>query len=165
MQFRPQLKVLSDEQVYEIHQAALCWALSGVLATVAMRRGVDRFWALAVATGSGIVALSFYLLLSGDIGVYTTTPLVAQASLLLAGLLNAVALVSVTTALSLTTVASATTLNSLQIGLAPLFDWLFLGERLTLLIGMAILLIVGGVVLVQRASSGDGAADKRKAGA
>jgi drug/metabolite transporter (DMT)-like permease len=144
---------------------ALCWALSGVLVTGAMRRGVDRFWALAVATGSGIVALNLYLLLSGDIGVYTTTPLVAQASLLLAGLLNAVALVSITTALSLTTVASATTLNSLQIGLAPLFAWLFLGERLTLLMGMAILLIAGGVVLVQRARSGDGAADKRKAGA
>jgi len=143
---------------------AFCWALSGVLVTGAMRRGVDRFWALAIATGSGIVALNLYLLLTGDIGVYATTPLMAQVSLLLAGLLNAVALVSITTALSLTSVASATTLNSLQIGLAPLFAWLFLGERLTLLMGMAILLIVGGVVLVQRARSGDNDANKKKAG-
>jgi drug/metabolite transporter (DMT)-like permease len=75
-----------------------------------------------------------------------------------------VALVSITTALSLTTVASATTLNSLQIGLAPLFAWLFLGERLTPLMGVAILLIVGGVVLVQRARSGDNGANKKKVG-
>jgi drug/metabolite transporter (DMT)-like permease len=143
---------------------ALCWALSGVLVTGAMRRGVDRFWALAVATGSGIGALNLILLFSGDIGVYATTPLMAQASLLLAGLLNAVALVSITTALSLATVASATTLNSLQIGLAPLFAWLFLDERLTLFMGVAILLIVGGVVLVQRARSGDNAANKNEAG-
>jgi drug/metabolite transporter (DMT)-like permease len=132
---------------------ALCWALSGVLVTGAMRRGVDRFWALAVATGSGIVALNLYLLLAGDIGVYATTPLMAQVSLLLAGLLNAVALVSITTALSLTSVASATTLNSLQIGLAPLFAWLLLGEQPELLMAMGILLIAVGVVIVQRANS------------
>ncbi|MDY7078364.1 MAG: DMT family transporter [Chloroflexota bacterium] len=132
---------------------ALCWALSGVLVTSAMRRGVDRFWALTVATGCGIAALNLYLLLAGDIDVYTTTPLMAQVSLLLAGLLNAVALVSVTTALSLTSVASATTLNSLQIGLAPLFAWLFLGEQLDLLMAAGIVLIAVGVVIVQRANS------------
>jgi len=132
---------------------AFCWALSGVLVTGAMRRGVDRFWALAIATGSGIVVLNLYLLLAGDIGVYTTTPLPTQASLLLAGLLNTVALVSITTALSLTSVASATTLNSLQIGLAPLFAWLFLGEQLGSLMAAGILLIVVGVIVVQRAHS------------
>jgi len=132
---------------------ALCWALSGVLVTSAMRQGVDRFRALAVATGSGIVALTLLLLLTGDIDVYATTPLMAQISLLLAGLLNAVALVSITTALSLTSVASASTLNSLQIGLAPLFAWLFLGERLGWLMAVGVLLIAGGVVVVQRAKS------------
>jgi len=132
---------------------ALCWAISGVLVTGAMRRGVDRFWALAVATGSGIAALNLTLLLTGDIGLYATTPLMAQVSLLLAGLLNAVALVSITTALSLTTVASATTLNSLQIGLAPLFAWLFLGERLDLLMAGGILLVVVGAITVQRTGS------------
>ncbi|MBU0703742.1 MAG: DMT family transporter [Chloroflexi bacterium] len=132
---------------------AFCWALSGVLVTGAMRRGVDRFWALAVATGSGIVALNLYLLFTGDIGVYATTPLPAQVSLLLAGLLNTVALVSITTALSLTSVASATTLNSLQIGLAPLFAWLFLGEQLGSLMAAGVLLICVGVIVVQRAHS------------
>jgi drug/metabolite transporter (DMT)-like permease len=132
---------------------ALCWALSGVLVTSAMRRGVDRFPALSVATGSGIAALNIILLLSGDIGVYATTPPMAQASLLLAGTLNAVALVSITTALSLTSVASATTLNSLQIGLAPLFAWLFLGEQLGFWMAVGILLIASGVIIVQRANS------------
>jgi len=130
---------------------ALCWSLSGVLVTGAMRRGVDRFWALTVATGSGIIALNLYLSLTGDIGLYVTTPLTIQASVLLAGLLNTVALVSITTALSLTSVASANTLNSLQSGLAPLLAWLFLGEQLNLLMWVGILLITGGAVIVQRA--------------
>jgi drug/metabolite transporter (DMT)-like permease len=130
---------------------AFCWSLSGVLVTGAMRRGVDRFSALAMATGSGIIALNVYLLLSGQLSAYTTTPPIALLSLLAAGALNAVALVSVTTALSLTTVASATTLNSLQIGLAPLIAWLFLGEPLNLLMGVAIPIIILGVILVQRA--------------
>jgi drug/metabolite transporter (DMT)-like permease len=64
-----------------------------------------------------------------------------------------VALVSITTALSLTSVASATTLNSLQIGLAPLFAWLFLGEQLGLWMAVGILLIASGVIIVQRANS------------
>jgi drug/metabolite transporter (DMT)-like permease len=132
---------------------ALCWALSGVLVTNAMRQGVDRFRALSVATGSGIAALALLLLFTGDIDVYATTPLGAQIGLLLAGLLNAVALVSVTTALSLTSVASASTLNSLQIGLAPLFAWLFLGERPGWLMAAGILLVASGVVFVQRAKS------------
>jgi len=130
---------------------AFCWAISGVLVTSAMRRGVGRFWALAVATGSGIVALNLYLLLAGDISAYVTTPPMAQVNLLLAGILNAVALVSIVTALSFTSVASATTLNSLQVGLAPLFAWLLLGERFDSLMAAAILLITIGIIVVQRA--------------
>ena len=134
---------------------ALCWALSGVLITSAMRRGVDRFPALAIATGSGILVLNLFLLFTGQIDVYATTSVQAQGIVLLAGLLNVIALVSITTALSLTSIASATTLNSLQIGLAPLIAWLALGERLDLPMAIGILLISGGVVIVQRANSSE----------
>jgi drug/metabolite transporter (DMT)-like permease len=130
---------------------ALCWAASGVLITSAMRRGVDRFAALAIATGSGILFLNLLLLLTGQIDVYAATPVRAQGIVLLAGLLNVIALVSITTALSLTSVASATTLNSLQIGLAPLIAWLVLGEHLDLPMAIGILLISVGVIIVQRA--------------
>ena len=130
---------------------AFCWALAGVLLTYCMRRGVDRFQVLAIPTLLGVGVLNVYLLISGDMGLYVATPLDILLSLLVAGTFSAVALVCLTTALSLTTVASAATLNSLQVALAPLIAWLFLGEELNLAMGMGILLILAGVVVVQRA--------------
>ncbi|MBU0495327.1 MAG: DMT family transporter [Chloroflexi bacterium] len=135
---------------------ALCWALSGVLVTAAMNRGLDQFRALAVATAVGLAVLNLYLLLTGNLGLYLTTPLAVQGAVLLAGLFNAVALVSITTALSLTSVASATTLNSLQIGLGPLLAWLLLGEQMNPLMGLGILVIAGGAIVVQRARQSAG---------
>jgi drug/metabolite transporter (DMT)-like permease len=130
---------------------AFCWSLSGVLVTYTMRRGVDRFPALAIATLTGIVLNNAYLLATGNMGLYVTTPRGLLLNVLIAGLFNTVALVSVTTAFSLTTVASASTLNSLQVGLAPLIAWIFVGERMTWLMGLGILLIMGGVMVMQRA--------------
>jgi drug/metabolite transporter (DMT)-like permease len=130
---------------------ALCWALAGVLLTYAMRRGMDRFQVLAIPTVAGMAVLNTYLLLSGGLGLYASTQAGVLLSLLAAGLFSAVALVSLTTALNLTTVASATTLNSLQVALAPLIAWLFLGEALNLLAGTGILLIMVGVIVVQQA--------------
>jgi len=130
---------------------AFCWALSGVLVTYAMRRGVDRFQSLAIATLTGIVLNNVYLLATSNIGLYVTTSRQLLLNVLIAGLFNTVALVSITSALSLTSVASATTLNSLQVGLAPLIAWMFVGERMTSSMGLGILLIMGGVIAVQRA--------------
>jgi drug/metabolite transporter (DMT)-like permease len=131
--------------------AALCWALAGVLITYCMRRGVDRFQVLAIPTLVGVGVLNGYLLVTGDIGLYAATPTNALLSLLAAGSFSAVALVCLTTALALTTVASATTLNSLQVVFAPLIAWLFLEEALNLVIVVGILLILVGVIAVQRA--------------
>ena len=130
---------------------AFCWALSGVLVTYVMRCGVDRFQSLAVATLTGIVLDNVYLLATGNIGLYVTTSRQLLLNVLIAGLFNTVALVSIVSALSLTSVASATTINSLQVGLAPLVAWVFVGERMTWLMGLGILLTMGGVILVQRA--------------
>ena len=130
---------------------AFCWSLAGVLITYAMRRGVDRFQALTVALLTGIVSLNAYLLLTGKIGLYVTTSRALLFTVLIAGLFNSVALISITSALSLTSVASANALNSLQVGLAPLIAWAFIGERMNLLMGLGILLVMGGVVVVQRA--------------
>jgi len=134
--------------------AALCWSLSGVLVTYAMRRGVNNFQSLAVATFSGILCLNVYLLASGQVSLYWQTPLSVEGSVLLAGVFNTAALVCVTTALSLTTVASANTINSLQVGIAPLIAWIFLGEQLNLLMGLGILSVMVGVMGVQWAKGG-----------
>ena len=130
---------------------ALCWALAGVLLTYSMRQGVDRFQVLAIPTVVGLGTLNAYLLITGDLGLYASTPVDVLVSLLVAGVFSAVALVCLTTALALTTVASATTLNSLQVALAPLLAWLFLDEELSFIIGAGILLILVGVIIVQRA--------------
>jgi drug/metabolite transporter (DMT)-like permease len=131
--------------------AALCWALAGVLLTFTMRRGVDRFQALAVSTVLGLVILNAYLIVTGDAGAYMETPGDVLLSLIAAGMFNGAAVISVTTALAFTTVASAMTINSLQVGLGPLIAWIFLGEDLGPLMAVGIALVLVGVIIVQRA--------------
>lgn len=130
---------------------AFCWAVGGVLITYCLRRGVDRFQVLAIPTLMGIGVLNGYLSISGHIDLYASTLLPVVASLLAAGVFSAVALIALTTALDLTTVASATTLNSLQVAIAPLIAWVVLGETLNLVLAAGILLIMVGVIVVQRA--------------
>lgn len=130
--------------------AAVSWSVSSVLITYVMRRGVDRFQALAVALVVGLVCLNGYLLFAGLINLYTVTPLPLIGKVILAGMFNMVALVCATTALSLTTVASAGVLNSLQVGIAPLIAWAVLGEQMNLEIAAGIVLIILGVIVVQR---------------
>ena len=132
---------------------ALCWALAGVLMTYCLRQGVDRFQVLAIPTLIGLTALNLYLLLAGDLSLYASTSLDVLVTLLAAGAFSAVALICLTTALALTTVASATTINSLQVAIAPLIAWIFLGEELNAAIGVGILLILAGVIIVQRAQA------------
>jgi drug/metabolite transporter (DMT)-like permease len=132
---------------------ALCWALAGVLMTYCLRQGVDRFQVLAIPTLIGLTALNLYLLLTGDLSLYASTSVDVLVTLLAAGAFSAAALICLTTALALTTVASATTLNSLQVAIAPLIAWIFLGEELNAAIGVGILLILAGVIIVQRAQA------------
>jgi drug/metabolite transporter (DMT)-like permease len=130
---------------------AVSWAMGGVLTAYALRRGVDRFQALATTSGTALVCLNVYLLLSGQISSYATTPSAPIQSTLVAGLFNAAALVCATSAFALTSVASATTLGSLQIAISPLIAWLFLGEKLNGVMALGILVITLGVIGVQRA--------------
>ncbi len=130
---------------------AVCWAMGGVLSTYAMRQGVDRFRALATVSGTALLCVNAYLLLSGQAGAYTATPPAPMVSALVAGLFNAAALVCSMSAFALTSVASASTLGSLQIALSPLIAWLFMGEKMNGAMALGILLITLGIIGVQRA--------------
>jgi drug/metabolite transporter (DMT)-like permease len=132
---------------------AVSWAMGGVLTAYTLRRGVDRYRALATTSGTALLCLNGYLLLSGQINAYPTTPSAPMVSSLVAGLFNAAALVCATSAFALTSVASASTLGSLQIAISPLIAWLFLGEHLNGIMAVGILLITLGVIAVQRARS------------
>lgn len=129
---------------------ALCWALAGVLMTYTMRRGVDPYQAVALPSIVGILTLNGYLLVTGQIGLYGGTSTETHLTLLTAGVFSAAALVSLTLALNLTTVASATTLNSLQVAIAPVLAWIFLGEEMNWVAAAGILTILIGVTMVQR---------------
>ena len=115
-----------------------------------MRRGVDPYQALAIPSMIGLLVLNVYLLITGQLGLYAQATVGVLASLLIAGVFTSAALVSLTLALNQTTVASATTLNSLQVAIAPLIAWIFLGETMNLMAVAGILLILGGVIIVQR---------------
>jgi drug/metabolite transporter (DMT)-like permease len=130
---------------------AFCWSLSGVLITYTMRHGVDRFQALAVALIIGLGLLTTYLLVSGNISLFVSTPIEITFKLLFAGLFSMLAIVGVASALSHTTVASASTLSSLQSGIAPLIACLFFGEQITFLSGLGVVIILAGVITVQQA--------------
>ena len=130
--------------------AGLCWSVAGVLLTYSMRRGVDPYQALAIPSMIGLLVLNVYLLITGQLGLYAQATVGVLASLLIAGVFTSAALVSLTLALNQTTVASATTLNSLQVAIAPLIAWIFLGETMNLMAVAGILLILGGVIIVQR---------------
>jgi drug/metabolite transporter (DMT)-like permease len=129
---------------------AVCWALAGVLLTYTLRHGVDAYQAVAIPTIVGLAAINGYLLAAGQIRLYGEAPVAIQVNLLIAGVLSAAALISLTIALNLTTVASATTLNSLQVAIAPVIAWLFLAESLTLISAVGILTVLAGVIIVQR---------------
>ncbi len=131
--------------------AALSWALGGVLITYATRNRVDRFQALGVSIISGLLILNLYLLISGKLSLYATSSPILIGNVLIAGLFNTVALVSITSAMMFTSLASAGTLSSLQVMFAPLLAWIIFGEKLNLMYVLSIVLILGGVMLVQRA--------------
>jgi drug/metabolite transporter (DMT)-like permease len=130
--------------------AALCWAVGGVVLTYAMRRGVDRYQALGLTILVGVVALNAYMAATGRLRLYAETPIRVLRNTLLAGVFNSVGVVAVTSAFAMTSVASASTLNSLQVALAPLLAWAFLGEWMSLGMAGGIVLIMAGVIVVQR---------------
>lgn len=130
--------------------AAFCWALGGVFITNATRNKVDRFQALAVSLIFSLIVLNTYLAITGKISQYWTAPFALIGNVLFAGVFNTVALVGVTTAMMYTTLASAGTLSSLQVAIAPLLAWLLFGEEVNFMYIVALMLILFGVIIVQR---------------
>jgi drug/metabolite transporter (DMT)-like permease len=133
--------------------AALCWAISGVLLAYAMRRGVDRYQALGLTILVGVLILNVYMAITGRLRLYGDTPLRVLRNTLWAGVFNSIGVVAITTAFSMTSVASASTLNNLQVGLAPLLAWAFLGEWVSLVMAGGLVLILVGVIVVQRSKA------------
>jgi drug/metabolite transporter (DMT)-like permease len=124
-------------------------SVGGILLTAALRRGTDVFVAMLLSTGIAVLSMVIVLGLQGELSLYWTSPPSVVRDLLLAGVINAVSVLAITQALALSPWAIVTSISRLSVVLAPLAAVLFLDESINLLMVLGILLVVGGVILVQ----------------
>lgn len=129
----------------------LMWGLSSNIGGHLLRRGLDIYTLFGITLGASGIVLTLILAVSGKLGAFTAFSTPAFWSLLSAGLLLGVAQYLLFTAFVLTTVASASTIKTLDVGIATLIAVLLLGEVINLPMSVGILLIVGGVAVVQLA--------------
>ena len=129
--------------------AALCWTVLAAVSRFIMLRGVDRFSVLLFSAFVGQASLHILLLVRGYPGV----EILRSADflyLLLAGLCNVSAQVSLTTALSLTEVASVNTITASGSTLAPILGFAIFKDPLNLMMILAAVCVLIGAVAVQR---------------
>lgn len=129
----------------------LMWALSSNIGGHLLRRGMDIYTLLGITLGTSGIVFTIILTVSGQLGAFTAFSTAAFWSLLSAGLLFGVAQYLLFTSFALTTVASASTIKTFDVGIATLVAVLLLGEVINLPIGIGILLIIGGILVVQLA--------------
>ena len=127
----------------------LMWGLSGNISGHLLRRGLDIYAMLGLTLGASGIVLTLILATSGQLSAFVAFSTPALWSLVIAGLLLGVAQYLLFTAIALTTVASASTIKTLDVGIATLIAVTLLGEVINLPISIGILLIVGGVLIVQ----------------
>ena len=129
--------------------AALCWSVANVVNRSMMLRGADRFVVLGTSITFGLLGLNASLLFGGSSQAYAHTPTSAYLILLLAGLFNVTAQVSLISALSLTRVATVSVITSTASVLTPLAGALLFNDPLNLIMAAGIVLVISGALLVQ----------------
>lgn len=129
--------------------AGSSYALSNILMRSAFQRGIGLFPGLAANALSGLAALLMVTWLSLGFNILAHTTMDTILSLLGAGLFNAGALFSLSRALTLTTAGRVNTINTATIALSTLLAAVLFGELLTVPIALGIILIIGGILLVQ----------------
>ena len=130
--------------------AGLSYATANLLMRRAYRTGITQLPALAVNTSGGMVILLVTLVLRNGLGILAATPPQTVISLLAAGVFNAGALFSLSRALTVTTSGRVNSINTGSIAISTFFAAILFNEPLTLPIAAGIVLIISGIVLVQR---------------
>lgn len=129
--------------------AALCFACSGFIKRYLFtRKHLDRWTITFLEVTTGEILLHAIFLVQGT-NYYSIIPLSIISKFIFAGLFSALAIISITTATSLTQVASASTINSTQTAIAPILAMFLLGEKISFVVLVGIILIMVGVMLVQ----------------
>lgn len=129
--------------------SAISFAGSGSLKRYLFtRKSLDKWTIMFLEITTGLISLHMIFLVQGN-HYYSIVPMDTILKFIFAGLFGAMAIFSMTTATSLTQVASATAINSTQTALAPVLAMLLLREKINFLMLAGIILIMGGVMLVQ----------------
>jgi uncharacterized membrane protein len=129
---------------------AFCYALSTAFFTKGQRLGASRFKGIATAYTSGIIFLVAYMLATGKINVFSTTPTTFYYMILLAGVLGSMATIFMYTAVRLAPMSKVIPINTCYPALTAIIAAFFLGEKLNFFIMLGIILIIIGVTISQR---------------
>jgi len=132
---------------------AFSWAAASPLMRYALQHGVDRFVALLMGEISGLGMLLIWLVVTGQASDLLAPSLFAIAMLFVAGVFTAGGIVGITTALGLAPVATVTTIGALNPLLSVVLAAALLNEVLTPVMVVGIVLVIVGVVVVQRAQA------------
>lgn len=132
--------------------AGVCYTISNAASRTVQRRPRTFITALAMTNFGGAIALTIAVALrSGgrfDL-VYSALTSSQILVLLLAGLINAVALASVTLAVRFTTVTAVSALSSLVIVFGIVLAWLVFQEQIAAAVILGAAIIIVGVLLAQ----------------
>jgi bacterial/archaeal transporter family protein len=129
---------------------ACCYAFSTAFFTKGQKLGASRFKGIATAYTSGIIFLVIYMLATGKINVFSTTPGKFYYMILIAGILASMATIFMYTAVRLAPMSKVIPINTSYPALTAIIAALFLGEKLNVLIMAGIILIIVGVTISQR---------------
>lgn len=130
--------------------AGLSYAISNILIRRAYRYGMTQYPALLINTLGGLTPLLITAWLQQGPNIFATTSAHDLWLLLVAGVLNAGALLSLSRALTLTTSSRVNTINTSSIALSAIFAVVIFKEMITPAILSGIVLIIAGIVIVQR---------------
>jgi len=130
--------------------AGLGYATANLFMRSSFRRGATQIPALAVNATGGMTILLVTAVLRFGINFLADTSPETIVTLLAAGVFNAGALYSLSRALTTTTSARVNSINTSSIALSTLLAAILFSEPLTLPLAIGIVLIIGGIIFVQR---------------
>lgn len=128
---------------------ALTWALTANFRRYFLLKGLNIFWMIGINSTVGVAVLLLALAALGRTETLFEFSSTQIWQLIFAGALSALGNFTLAAASALTTVASITTLKSLDVVIGSIVAISFLGEVMNLPVAAGILLLVGGIIIVQ----------------
>lgn len=133
--------------------AALCWSGLSAVSRFIMLAGADRFTVLVFSISVGLLVVNVALWQRGALSSWWLPP-DEMPFLLVAGLCNLAAQVSLTTALSLTEISSVNIITAAGNAMSPVFGFLIFADPLNAAMALAVVLVLTGAAAVQRGRAG-----------